>query len=173
MVHTLVLNATYEPLCVVPQRRALLLVIAGKAVALEDSVAVVHSARTSLPVPSVVRLARFVRVPHRVGVPLTRRSVFVRDAGRCAYCGGPASSIDHVVPRSRGGAHEWVNVVSACQRCNHAKADRTLAELGWRLRSTPRAPVGTAWRIIGTGRSDPCWEPYLTAYGGVAVATSA
>ena len=164
-MHTLVLNATYEPLCVVPQRRALLLVIARKAVSLEESATIVHSATAAVAVPAVVRLTRFVRVPHRVAVPLTRRAVFARDGGRCAYCGGNATSIDHVVPRSRGGEHIWDNVVSACQRCNHKKADRTLAELGWRLRTTPRQPAGTAWRIIGTGRSDPCWAPYLTPYG--------
>ncbi len=164
-MHTLVLNATYEPLCVVPQRRALLLVIARKAVSLEESGTVVHSATAVVVVPAVVRLTRFVRVPHRVAVPLTRRAVFARDGGRCAYCSGNATSIDHVLPRSRGGQHVWDNVVSACQRCNHKKADRTLAELGWRLRITPRQPAGTAWRIIGTGRADPCWAPYLTPYG--------
>ena len=78
----------------------------------------------------------------------------------------PACLSAHAFPVLRARIDPWDNVVSACQRCNHLKADRTLAELGWRLRRTPRQPVGTAWRIIGTGRSDPCWAPYLTAYGG-------
>jgi 5-methylcytosine-specific restriction endonuclease McrA len=96
----------------------------------------------------------------------------VRDGGRCVYCGGTATSIDHVVPRSRGGRHEWGNVVSACRRCNHVKADRTVADLGWRLHP-PEEPTGTAWRILGTGRSDPRWVPYLEAYGGGEVAGAA
>lgn len=173
MQHTLVLNATYEPLCVVPQRRALLLVLAAKAHALEESAVVLHSATATVVAPSVVRLVRFVRVPFRAGAPLTRRAVFLRDEGRCVYCKAAATSLDHVIPRSRGGSHTWDNVVSACQRCNHAKADSTLSELGWKLRMTPYQPAGTAWRIVGTGRSDPCWTPYLTAFGGeIAVATA-
>lgn len=174
MVHALVLNATYEPLCVVPARRALLLVLMHKAVSVEDSDLVMHSEAFSVRAPSVVRLTRYVRIPYRGPVPLTRRAVFVRDGGRCVYCGTPATSIDHVVPRSRGGAHEWSNVVSACRRCNHVKADRTVADLGWRLRQ-PEEPTGTAWRILGTGRSDPCWAPYLEPHGGwngAAVATA-
>lgn len=166
--HALVLNATYEPLCVVPHRRALLLVLAQKAVAVEHADAVLHSASRAVAVPSVVRLTRFVRVPFRSAVPLTRRALFARDGGRCVYCGRPAATIDHVVPRSRGGRHEWENVVSACHRCNHLKADRGVSELGWRLRSVPRQPTGVAWRILGTGRSDPRWAPYLAGFGGYA-----
>lgn len=169
MGHALVLNATYEPLCVVPARRALLLVLMHKAVAVEDSDTLLHSATLTLCAPSVVRLTTYVRIPFRGPVPLTRRAVFVRDGGRCVYCGRIATSIDHVVPRSRGGGHEWGNVVSACRRCNHVKADRAVAELGWRLRP-PQEPAGAAWRILGTGRSDPRWAPYLDAYGGQDVA---
>src|SRR3954465_3626492 len=161
VVHALVLNATYEPLCVVSSRRAVLLVLAGKAVAVEVGDGELHSERLVMRVPVVVRLTRFVRVPYRVHVPLTRRAVFARDGGRCVYCTAPATSIDHVVPRSRGGEHVWKNVVSCCRRCNHAKADRGLVELGWRLRRTPSAPTGAAWRVLGTGRMHPCWRPYL------------
>ena len=96
MAHALVLNATYEPLCVVSQRRAVVLVLTGKAVAVESSDDELHSERLSLRVPLVVRLARFVRVPYRGAVPLTRRAVFARDGGRCVYCLAPATSIDHV-----------------------------------------------------------------------------
>ena len=165
MAHALVLNATYEPLCVVAQRRALLLVLNRKAVSLEASDVLLHSATYEIEVPSVVRLTRYVRVPYHAQVPLTRRALFARDGGRCVYCGAPAATIDHVVPRSRGGEHAWTNVVSACHRCNHQKADRPISELGWRLRSVPRQPTGVAWRIIGTGRSDPRWAPYLAAFG--------
>ena len=116
MGHALVLNATYEPLCVVPARRALLLVLMHKAIAVEESDIVLHSTSLQVHAPAVVRLTRFVRLPYRGPVPLTRRAVFVRDGGRCVYCGVPATSIDHVVPRSRGGRHELPNVVSACPR---------------------------------------------------------
>ncbi len=166
MAHALVLNATYEPLCVVARRRALLLVLNAKAVPLEDSDTVLHSSTATLIAPSVVRLVRYVKVPYGAHVPLTRRALFARDGGRCVYCGGSAATIDHVVPRSRGGRHEWSNVVSACHRCNHVKADRPMTELGWRLRRVPSQPTGVAWRIIGTGRSDPQWAPYLAAFGG-------
>jgi 5-methylcytosine-specific restriction endonuclease McrA len=170
--HALVLNATYEPLCVVPVRRALLLVLMQKASALEESDLILHSTSVTIAAPAVVRLHRFVKIPYRGPVPLTRRAVFARDGGRCVYCGNTASSIDHVVPRSRGGTHEWSNVVSACRRCNHVKADRPVSELGWRLHP-PKEPKGTAWRILGTGRSDPRWAPYLAAYGGeVDIATA-
>src|SRR3954465_13843896 len=152
MGHALVLNATYEPLCVVPARRALLLVLMHKAVSVEESDLVLHSTPRQSRAPAVVRLMRFVRIPYRGPVPLTRRAVFVRDGGRCVYCGVPATSIDHVVPRSRGGRPPWDNVVSACRRCNHIKADRTVAEIGWRLRP-PQEPMGSAWRVLGTGRS--------------------
>ena len=169
MPHVLVLNASYEPLGVVPLRRALILVLENKAVSLEESGAFLHSESRTVPAPSVVRLKRFVKVPYRGPVPLTRRALFARDGGRCVYCGGVATSVDHVIPRSRGGLHVWDNVVASCRRCNHVKADRTVAEIGWRLHP-PQEPSGSAWRVLGTGRSDPSWAPYLSAYGGDSVA---
>ena len=107
------------------------------------------------PLPAVVRLIRYVKVPYHGHIPLTRRAVFARDGGRCVYCDAPATSLDHVVPRSRGGQHTWENVVSACRRCNHLKADRSVADLGWRMRQQPFRPTGPAWRILGSGRTDP------------------
>jgi 5-methylcytosine-specific restriction endonuclease McrA len=157
----LVLNATYEPLCVVSGRRAVVLLLTAKAVSVAEGDAVVHSATTDVTVPSVVRLVRYVRVPFRATVPLTRKAVFARDGGRCVYCSAAATSLDHVVPRSRGGTHTWDNVVSACGRCNHVKADRGIAELGWRLGRQPAVPTGAAWRVVGARRVDPRWRPYL------------
>ena len=165
MPHSLVLNASYEPLCVVPQRRAVVLVLNQKAITLEESGAPLHAAAFELPAPSVVKLTRYVRVPVRRGVPLTRRAIFARDAGRCVYCDAPATSIDHVIPRSRGGRHAWDNVVSSCRRCNHVKADRPLIELGWRMKRQPVQPSGSAWRILSSGRTDARWMPYLKGYG--------
>jgi 5-methylcytosine-specific restriction endonuclease McrA len=166
--HVLVLNASYEPLCVVPQRRAVVLILNDKAVPLEHSGTVLHSSTWGINAPSVVKLTRYVRIPNRRGVPLTRRAIFARDGSRCVYCGAPATSIDHVIPRSRGGAHSWDNVVSACRRCNHVKADHAVADLGWRMRRKPAQPVGAAWRILSSGRHDPSWMPYLSGYGGGA-----
>lgn len=166
MPHVLVLNASYEPLGVVSMHRALILVLNNKAVSLEDSGITLHSATSAITAPSVVRLTRFVRVPFRGPVPLTRRALFARDNGRCVYCGAAATSVDHVVPRSRGGQHRWDNVVAACRRCNHVKSDRHLSELGWRIKRPPAPPSGLAWRIIGTGHRDPRWRPYLEPYSG-------
>ena len=158
---TLLLNATYEPLCVVSSRRAIVLVLAEKAESVDSAPDVVHAETISLPVPVVARLTRYVRVPFPSSVPLSRRAVFTRDGQTCVYCGGSATSIDHVVPRSRGGTHTWDNVVAACRRCNHAKADRFLAEIGWSLPRQPGAPSGAAWRLLGHRTVDPRWREWL------------
>jgi len=168
--HSLVLNASYEPLCVVPQRRAVVLILNHKAVTLEGTGMSLHAAGVrgvgwELPAPSVIKLTRYVRVPLRRGVPLTRRAIFARDGGRCVYCDAPATSVDHVIPRSRGGQHAWENVVSSCRRCNHVKADRPLGDLGWRMKRPPAQPNGSAWRILSSGRTDQRWMPYLRGYG--------
>ncbi|QXG78070.1 HNH endonuclease [Modestobacter sp. L9-4] len=158
---TLLLNATYEPLTVVSSRRAIVLVLAAKAESVDDGDDEVHAERVTVAVPVVVRLTRYVRVPFPVQVPLSRRAVFTRDSSTCVYCGASATSIDHVVPRSRGGTHSWDNVVAACRRCNHVKADRSLAEMGWTLPQPPRAPSGAAWRLLGHRTVDPRWREWL------------
>jgi 5-methylcytosine-specific restriction endonuclease McrA len=163
---SLVLNATYEPLCVVTLRRAVVLVLAEKAIVVEAGDLVMHSAHMSMQVPSVVRLSRYVRVPYRREVPMTRRAVLDRDGHRCGYCGLRADTIDHVRPRSRGGLHAWTNVVAACARCNHRKGDRLLSELGWHLPSPPTQPPTTVAVVMGWAKRDPSWEPYLTSDWG-------
>ncbi len=165
---TLVLNATYEPLGVVSDRRALILVLNNRATAVEDSDRILRYELGEVALPAVIRLHKFVRIPYRHSVPLSRRAIFARDGGRCVYCQATATSVDHVIPRSRGGTHHWENVVSCCQRCNHVKADRTLKELGWKLRNVPREPVGVAWRILGTSRAERSWLPYLEPYGAAS-----
>ncbi len=159
----LLLNATYEPLCVVPLRRAVVLVLDEKAevVAAHDH-RCVRSAVLSVPEPLVIRLRRVVRVPYRRRSSVTRRAVLRRDGHRCAYCGGAADTVDHVVPRSRGGGDQWENVVAACRRCNGRKGDRTLAELGWELPITPAAPAGARCLVVAVARVEPAWEPWLT-----------
>lgn len=165
---TLVLNATYEPVGVVSTKRAVVLVLTEKAVPVEDGERILHSVTRALPLPIVVRLTRYVRVPYRAAVPLTRKAVFARDGGRCVYCAAPATSLDHVVPKSRGGAHTWDNVVASCRRCNHIKADRQIGDLGWRLPKPPRAPAGSVWRVIGHRTPDPRWLDYLGEAAGIA-----
>ncbi|MCW2496449.1 HNH endonuclease [Jatrophihabitans sp.] len=157
----LVLNATYEPLCVVPLKRAVVLVLAEKAIVVETGEALVRSERTSISAPTVVRLSRYVRVPYRREVPMTRRAVLERDEHTCVYCGVRADTIDHVRPRSRGGQHVWTNVVAACARCNHRKGDRLLAELGWHLASPPQQPPATVAVVMGWAKREPSWQRYL------------
>lgn len=161
MSRALVLNATYEPLGVVSERRAVVLVLERKADVVHDSGGRLHSTALELVVPSVVRLRRFVRVPYRWRAPLNRRLVFARDNHRCQYCGKSAESIDHVVPRSRGGEHSWDNVVAACRPCNIAKRDRLLHETSMRLHRSPAMPRGLAWLALAVGPVPEAWTPYL------------
>jgi 5-methylcytosine-specific restriction endonuclease McrA len=161
MSRALVLNATYEPLCVVSTRRALLLVLDTKAELLSATDRAFHSERSVFPEPSVVRLTYYVRVPFQARVALNRRAVFVRDGHRCQYCDEPAENIDHVIPRSRGGAHTWDNVVAACRPCNARKMDRLLHETSMKLRRPPRAPRERTWILASVGAVRPDWEPYL------------
>jgi 5-methylcytosine-specific restriction endonuclease McrA len=142
-------------------RRAVVLVLAEKAVIVEAGAQVMHSEHRAIQVPTVVRLARYVRVPYRREVPLTRRAVLDRDGHECAYCGVRADTIDHVRPRSRGGLHIWTNVVAACARCNHRKGDRLLAELGWHLAVPPTQPPATVAVVMGWARREPSWQQYL------------
>jgi 5-methylcytosine-specific restriction endonuclease McrA len=159
----LVLNATYEPLCVVPVRRAVVLVLKEKAEVLHTSDRVLHSEHAQFPVPSVIRLTYFVKVPFRARAALNRRAVFARDGNRCQYCGATAENIDHVIPRSRGGTHTWENVVAACRPCNSRKEDRLVHEVGLTLHRRPSAPRELAWIIVAVGSVHPHWEPYLQA----------
>ncbi len=165
MAGSLVLNATYEPLCVVPARRAVVLVLAEKAVLVEQSPQVLHSERVDIAVPSVLRLSRYVRVPHRREVSLTRNAVLERDRHRCVYCQARADTIDHVRPRSRGGQHTWTNVVAACARCNHRKGDRLLSELGWHLPGPVVQPSVMVAVVLGWKGRDPSWDRWLTPLG--------
>src|SRR5579862_2628819 len=157
----LVLNATFEPLGIVSSRRALLLVLATRAELLHSTEAVFRSERRAFPEPSVVRLARYVRVPHDRTVAVNRRTVFARDGHRCQYCGSAAESIDHVLPRSRGGLHAWDNVVAACRRCNTRKEDRLPHEAGLVLRSAPMAPRQRVWLLAMSGGAREDWAQYL------------
>lgn len=161
-MRTLVLNAGYEPLTVVSFKRALVLVMNEKASVIEHVEGEpVRAGNGAYERPVVIILSRYVRVPSARRMPVTRRGVLRRDDHRCGYCGKAAATIDHILPRSRGGADSWENLVACCLRCNNVKSDRTPQEMGWQLRFTPRAPHGTSWTVRGADRSDPRWEPYL------------
>ena len=157
----LVLNVTFEPLGVVSTRRAMLLVLDTKAELVHATDRVFRSAFSVIPEPSVVRLARYVLVPRERSVAVNRRTVFARDGQDCQYCGGPAESIDHVMPRSRGGTHTWDNVVAACRRCNTRKEDRLPHEAGMVLRSTPVPPRHRVQLLALCGGGSEDWNPYL------------
>ncbi|BBZ32694.1 HNH endonuclease [Mycolicibacterium confluentis] len=160
----LLLNSTYEPLTALPMRRAIVMLLCGKADVVHDDPngPIIHSAMRTVAVPSVIRLRSYVRVPYRARVPMTRAALMHRDRFRCAYCGSKADTVDHVVPRSRGGEHTWENCVACCSTCNHRKADRLLSELGWALRRAPMPPKGQHWRLLSTVKElDPAWVRYL------------
>jgi 5-methylcytosine-specific restriction endonuclease McrA len=161
MVKALVLNATYEPLAVVAARRAVVLVLADKADPVEGSGDWFHASRFAVEVPSVLRLRRVVRIERGREVPLSRKGVFARDGNRCQYCGDRAETLDHVIPRSRGGAHTWENVVAACRTCNVRKADRLLADTQLRLCRAPARPHHHAWVTLSLGQIPDQWRPWI------------
>lgn len=144
-----------------PIRRALVLALKGKAEVLHSNGHTFHSEHLVIQAPSVVRLNYFVKVPYRARASLSRRAVFVRDNFQCQYCGRPAENVDHVVPKSRGGAHTWDNVVAACRPCNSRKENRSPADVGLRLRRSPTPPHETVWIVVAVDRVDPSWEQYL------------
>jgi 5-methylcytosine-specific restriction endonuclease McrA len=109
MTATLLLNGDHSPLRLVTAQRAIVLVFAGKAEVLEESEEPVRSERMTIRTPKVIRLVRFVKIPYRARLPLTRRNLLTLDGHRCAYCPAKATTIDHVIPRSRGGLHRWEN----------------------------------------------------------------
>ena len=164
---TLLLNATMEPLAVVTSRRAINLMLAGKAEVVKESDVAYHSARSAIKVPAVLRLLRAVVVPFRRSAVLTTRTVLVRDNHECGYCGRKATTIDHIKPRSKGGEHKWENTVAACYNCNHLKSDMDLQDFlelqGLEgLRFQPYRPRGIlAWMLTLPDRDRDAWQPYL------------
>ncbi len=161
----LVLNQNYEPLTVCRARRALVLIYQGKAAMLEDGNGFVHAATRTLPLPSVLRLEYMIRRPRRRGRKMTRFEIFNRDGHKCQYCGKQTRqlTLDHIIPRFRGGQHTWENVVSACVPCNRRKAGRTPQEAGMKLLSIPRPPAPGSLFSIPHHYLDSqnCWQKYL------------
>jgi 5-methylcytosine-specific restriction endonuclease McrA len=162
-LRTLVLNAGYEPLAVVSFKRAIILVLNEKAKVLAQSGSgVIRSATSEYQLPSVIILSRYVRIPRAREIPVSRRGVLRRDGHRCAYCKKTASTVDHIQPRSRGGADSWENLVACCLKCNNIKGDRTLQEIGWTLNYSPKMPQGTMWLIRGGDKFEPEWNEYIS-----------
>ena len=170
MRQVLVLNASYEPLNVCSVRRAHVLVFKGKAEVIERLDQPLTSATSTFPWPHVIRLVTYVRVPRAVQRKISRRALFARDGWRCVYCGtaGSRLTLDHVVPRSRGGDSVWENVVTSCAPCNHKKGNRLLAEAQMNLPSPPRPPAPVLFIQLAAPKIPQGWEPYLGAYGATA-----
>ncbi|MFD3576026.1 HNH endonuclease [Streptomyces sp. NPDC058644] len=153
MRDTLVLNASFEPLSTVTLNRAIVLVLTDKAVVEQAHPGLrVRAAAVEIPVPRVIRLCRYVRVPFRRRAPWSRRGVLVRDQHRCAYCGKRATTVDHVVPRAQGGMDSWLNTVASCAMDNHRKADRTPEEAGMPLLRQPFEPTPADAMLLALGR---------------------
>jgi len=162
----LVLNGNFEPLNVCDTWRALKLVVLGKANVVENGRGEVHTARAVYPRPSVIRLNYVIRRP-RPRVRLSKREVFRRDRYSCAYCGAHVSqpTVDHVVPRHRGGAHSWENLVTACPRCNRIKGGRTPEEANLVLRWRPYEPPSTLDYLFGSYlASNESWRRFLEGW---------
>jgi 5-methylcytosine-specific restriction endonuclease McrA len=154
MQSTLVLNASYEPLSIVPAKRAVVLMLQDKATALDLSEATFRSEKNTIQLPYVVLLKKYHKVGRSRPAPWTRHGVLVRDGWRCAYCGEHATTIDHVLPQSRGGKNTYENTVACCLRCNNRKGDQKLETLGWHLSFTPAAPSVFALMIGRARRSN-------------------
>ena len=163
MQQVLVLNASYEPLNVCSVRRAHVLVWKGKAEILESLPKGLRSATDTYPWPHVIRLVQYVRVPRAIQRKISRRALFARDGWRCVYCGTSSGrlTLDHVVPRSKGGESIWENVVTACAPCNLRKGDRSLEQVGMALKTQPRPPQPVLFIKLAAPRIPHGWTPYL------------
>ncbi len=162
----LVLNASYEPINVCGARRAIVLVLKGVASAEETSAHTVSAARQHLSIPSVIRLLEYRRIPHQTRA-LSRKNILMRDRHICQYCQRTGHhsplTLDHVVPRSRGGDTSWENLVACCHDCNNRKGNRTPEESGMRLARAPRPfSMHTSRHLMRLlARGEDRWQKYL------------
>ena len=161
----LVLNATFEPINVCTVRRAVVLLLKDKAEVIEHAEWKLHSASTTIARPVVIRLVSYVRVPrdtHRRRI--TRRAVFARDDWTCQYCGARSNlTVDHVVPRSKGGSSSWDNIVASCAPCNRRKGNSLPRQAGMRLSRQPKAPNPNVFIQVASPRIPVAWRAYLAA----------
>jgi 5-methylcytosine-specific restriction endonuclease McrA len=162
----LVLNASYEPINVCTVRRAAVLILKNRAEMIERGDWALHAESFTLDRPVVIRLLTYVRIPrdaHRRKI--TRRAVFARDRWTCQYCGHERGNltVDHVIPRSKGGASTWENIVTCCAPCNRRKGDRLPAQARMVPVKTPRAPHQAIFIHVAAPTIPPAWEQYLVA----------
>jgi 5-methylcytosine-specific restriction endonuclease McrA len=161
--NVLVLNQNYEPLSVCSARRAIVLLFLGKAELIETyDGAKIRSVLQSFPLPSVVRLDRFIKAP-RKRILLTRKNVLIRDSHTCCYCGSNKGSmtVDHIIPKNIGGGDSWENLACACDKCNNKKGGRTLVQAGMKLLRKPTRPNHITYIQRFVGVTDSRWKPYL------------
>ncbi len=165
--NVLVLNASYEPINICMARRAVVLVLKGVAICEEASPHYLHSPTRKIPIPSVIRLRHYIKVPRIREKRPTKKNVLIRDRNACQYCGKKASpselTLDHITPRSRGGKTRWENLVACCRRCNSRKGDQAMTDAGMSLLKRPREPVHPfqlhLFRARGNVRKR--WRKYL------------
>lgn len=159
---TLILNSTFQPLSLATPKRALALLFSKKINVLKESDVELRSIEQTIAIPKVAVLTYYVRAPYARRVALNRENIFIRDSFSCQYCGEDAESIDHIMPKSKGGSHEWSNVVACCKKCNLLKADKLLSKTSLNLKKIPSIPEGNFWikTIIGNN-PDPDWKEYL------------
>ena len=162
MGKVLVLNASYEPLNITSWRRAVVLLIKGKAEQVEHNGKFIYS---NFPLPTVIRLLHYIKIPYKE-IPLTRRNILERDSHTCQYCRyrGDQLTLDHVIPRSRGGGETWENLVTACVRCNVKKGNRTPRESSMILLTKPRKPYSSLhFEIVKhiKGNREHEWRKYV------------
>ncbi|UGS33642.1 HNH endonuclease [Capillimicrobium parvum] len=159
----LVLNATYEPINVCTVRRAVVLLLKEKAELIERSSRDLHAEYTTMARPVVIRLVSYVRVPRDTHKrKITRRAVFARDGWACQYCGSRSNlTVDHVIPRSKGGLSSWENIVAACAPCNRRKGDRLPNQIGMTPRKAPRTPHPAIFIHVASPTIPSGWRQYL------------
>jgi 5-methylcytosine-specific restriction endonuclease McrA len=161
----LVLNATYEPINVCTVRRAVVLLLKDKAEVIEHGDWQLHSETTTIARPVVIRLVSYVRIPrdtHRRKI--TRRAVFARDNWTCQYCGSKSTlTVDHVIPRSKGGGSNWDNIVASCAPCNRRKGNALPRQAGMRLLNQPRTPSPHVFIQVASPTIPAAWRAYLAA----------
>jgi 5-methylcytosine-specific restriction endonuclease McrA len=172
-MRTLVLNAGFEPMQFVSWEKALCLVISAKAEVVAEYHRVVRTVSQSFKLPSVVRLKRYVELVARIGVVrCTRKNILLRDRCQCQYCGlqcrAQSATIDHVVPRSKGGKTTWTNVVVACDVCNRRKGSRSVEDAGMKLLRKPRRPGWSDMVERGTNEVIDAWLPFLRSVRDIA-----
>lgn len=160
----LLLNASYEPLRLISIRRAVILLLQNKAEVVEAQERLLSAAASACPAPLVIRLARYVFIPQPTRRACSRRGVLTRDQETCQYCGVQpgrhALTLDHVVPRVRGGRTVWENVVAACASCNHRKGGRTPEEAGMKLLRAPRQPRHHGFSLRADLERNEIWRKY-------------